>query len=239
MKYIEDFPQFDDVVGFFSTQKGASEGYPYSREDVFAEVGLKDAAFVWPKQIHEDHIAVVSRRPEGPIRIPDTDGLITDLKNVLLTTVHADCLPVYFFDPEKGVIGLVHARWRGSAASIASKAAEKMTAVFGCEKSDIHVYIGPGISKCCFEIGKEVYDIFSKKSFFTEELADKKVNDSGETKYYIDLKGVNRRQLENIGIKPENIQQSSHCTCCEPRLFCSYRREGGTDKRMGAGLCMI
>ena len=44
MKYIEVFPQFDDVVGFFSTQKGASEGYPYSREDVFAEVGLKDAA---------------------------------------------------------------------------------------------------------------------------------------------------------------------------------------------------
>ena len=68
------------------------------------------------RQIHEDHIAVVSRRPEGPIRIPDTDGLITDLKNVLLTTVHADCLPVYFFDPEKGVIGLVHAGWRGSAA---------------------------------------------------------------------------------------------------------------------------
>ena len=63
MKYIEVFPQFDDVVGFFSTQRGASEGYPYSREDVFAEVGLKDAAVVWPKQIHEDHIAVVSRRP--------------------------------------------------------------------------------------------------------------------------------------------------------------------------------
>lgn len=238
-KYIEVFPQFEKAVGFFATKAGASKGYPYNRKDVFDEVGLKGIITVWPKQIHEDHIAVIDSRPQESIRIPDTDGLITNLKNVLLTTVHADCLPVYFFDPVKEVIGLVHAGWRGTAAAIAYKATEKMTETFGCEKSDIHAYIGPGISRCCFETGKEVYDKFRETGFFTERMADKRINGNGEQKYYIDLKSINRRQLESAGIKPENIQQSSHCTCCEPELFCSYRREGGTDMRMGAGLCMI
>ena len=34
-KYIEVFSQFEEVTGFFSTKKGATEGYPYDREDVF------------------------------------------------------------------------------------------------------------------------------------------------------------------------------------------------------------
>ena len=71
-----------------------------------------------------------------------------------------------------------------------------------------------------------------------EEAADEKVNEAGELKYYIDLKDINRRQLEAAGLKRENIAISEHCTCCEPELFCSYRREGGTYRRMGAGICM-
>ena len=34
-KYIEVFSQFEEVTGFFSTKEGATEGYPYDREDVF------------------------------------------------------------------------------------------------------------------------------------------------------------------------------------------------------------
>ena len=45
-------------------------------------------------------------------------------------------------------------------------------------------------------------------------------------------------QLELMGIPTEQIRVSEHCTCCEPELFCSYRREGGTYMRMGGGLCM-
>ena len=41
------------------------------------------------------------------------------------------------------------------------------------------------------------------------------------------------------GVPEENIEVSEHCTCCEPEMFASYRREGGTYMRMGAGLCLI
>lgn len=118
-----------------------------------------------------------------------------------------------------------------------------MSKRFGCDKEDIYAYIGPGISRCCFETGPEVYEEFKTRWDFAKEFADRKRavggHDEKEEKYYIDLKGINRRQLEEAGLRPENIEASSHCTCCEPELFCSYRRENGTYKRMGAGLCMI
>ena len=140
---------------------------------------------------------------------------------------------------KRGVIGLAHAGWRGTAVSIAAKTVERMTESFGCERGDIYIYIGPGISRCCFETGRAVYDEFAGKWDFTGDITDEKVNEEGETKYYIDLKEMNRRQLVAAGISPEKIEVSGHCTCCEPELFCSYRREGGTYRRMGAGLCML
>ena len=233
-KYIEVFPQFEEVTGFFSTKEGASDGYPYNRDDVFEENWLEEAMPVWPKQIHEDRIEIIEQRPYKPLELEGTDGMITNLRGVMLTTVHADCLPVYFFDQFKNVIGLVHAGWRGTNMGIGAKCTELMMKEYRSDPEDIMVFIGPGISKCCFEVGAEVYEEFKSNWDFIDEFAEKKGD-----KYYLDLKGINRRQLEDMGIPAANIETSTHCTCCEPEMFCSYRREGGTYKRMGAGLCLI
>lgn len=243
-KYIEVFSDFEEVTGFFATKYGASEGYPYNREDVLEENWLEEAVPVWPKQIHEDHIEVIEQRPYRPLELADTDGMITNLRGVLLTTVHADCLPVFMFDYMKNAIGLVHAGWRGTAKGIAAKAIYMMNREFGTLPEDVQVFIGPGISQCCFETGDNVYeafkngkysfDIFEEPWDFIDDFAEKKAD-----KYMIDLKGINKRQLMDIGVPEENIKVNSHCTCCEPELFCSYRREGGTYMRMGAGLCLI
>ena len=82
------------------------------------------------------------------IIIPDTDGTITNLKNVLLTTVHADCLAVFCYDPVKEAIGLCHAGWRGTCAGIAMEMVEKMEDEYGCDPENLQAYIGPGISQC-------------------------------------------------------------------------------------------
>lgn len=193
--------------------------------------------------------------------IPYTDAVVTNVKNVLLTTVHADCLAVYFYDEKNQAIGLAHAGWRGTAAGISIKTLEKMKEVYGSKAEDMQVYIGPGISRCCFETGPEVYREFKESWDFIDEFAEERyvlkysqdvkpqigLSDSkmnlpereSVLKYYLDNKGLNKRQLEISGVKPENIKVSRHCTCCETDLFCSYRREGGTYMRMGAGLCLI
>lgn len=232
--YLEVFKEQPQVKGFFSTKYGAVKGSPYYQEEVFKQQGMDGMQLVWPQQVHQDRIAVIEEKGSEPITLPGTDGLLTNIPGVLLTTVHADCLPVWFYDGEKRAIGLVHAGWRGTAAGIAAKAVALMKQHYGSRPEQIKCCIGPGISKCCFEVGPEVYEAFKKAWAFEEQFAEV----LGE-KYKLDLKGINRRQLEEAGVKADHIEISGHCTCCEPELFCSYRREGGTYQRMGAGICLL
>ena len=45
-------------------------------------------------------------------------------------------------------------------------------------------------------------------------------------KWTVDLKGLNRRQLELAGLRPEHIDVSPLCTACHPELFWSHRKMG-------------
>ncbi|MBQ0078678.1 MAG: peptidoglycan editing factor PgeF [Eubacterium sp.] len=231
--YLEVFPQYEEIKGFFTYKGAAVDGSPYDNPALVKELGLEGAMLVWPKQVHKNDIAVIREKTGASIRIPDTDGVVTDQKNVLLTTVHADCLPVFFYDLEHEAIGVVHAGWRGTNLGIAPKCVKVMGEEYGTRPEDVQVFIGPGICADCFEVGPEVRDEFAVSWPFIDEYAVPK----GE-KYYIDLKGVNKRELTDIGVLPEHIEVTEHCTYHEPELFVSYRREGGTKMRLGAGLCI-
>lgn len=198
--------------------------------------------------------AAVAENPDvqgtANIRFPRTDGVITDQKDVLLTTVHADCLAVWFYDKKHQAIGLVHAGWKGTLAGIAPKCVNLMKETYGSDPAEMLAYIGPGITECCFETGKEVVEAFCSVWDFAENYVEpeKKIPrwkelagipaDADPDKFYIDLKGINTEELLLAGLKAENISVSGHCTCCEPETFASYRREGGTYMRMGAGICL-
>ncbi len=254
--YLPVFEEYPEVTGFFSLKDGAVEGSPYNNPEMFRQLGLEDVVRVWPTQIHKTQVAVIrqedvdaakansdpgNQNPDDcspAIIIPDTDGTITNLKNVLLTTVHADCLAVFCYDPVREAIGLCHAGWRGTCAGIAMEMVEKMEEEYGCDPEDLQAYIGPGISQCCFEVGMEVAEAFAENWTFAEDYIIRTPGDVAKGKCHIDIKGINQEQLELMGIPTEQIRVSEHCTCCEPELFCSYRREGGTYMRMGGGLCM-
>ena len=51
-------------------------------------------------------------------------------------------------------------------------------------------------------------------------------------KIYVNLKEINKRQLEEIGVK--YIDVCPYCTSCNNDLFYSYRKEGGTTNRHSA-----
>lgn len=231
-QHLEVFPEWENVRAFFTYKEAAVNGSPYDNPGFLRELGLADCQIVWPQQVHKDTIAVISQRGEEPLRILETDGMVTDQPGVLLTTVHADCLPVYFYDPVRRVVGLVHAGWRGTDLGIAPKAVRVMRE-FGTEPQNVQVFIGPGICGDCFEVGPEVYEQFAEHWDFIGACAVRR----GE-KFYMDLKEINKRQLLEAGVPREQIQITEHCTYHEPKLFCSYRREGGTYWRMGAGICM-
>ena len=155
------------------------------------------------------------------------DGLITNKKNIVLSTTSADCISLLFFDPVKKVIANTHSGWKGTLQRISIKTIEKMVKEFSCKKEDIIVCICPSIRKCHFEVEKNVKDMFLREF---QELEEENLKEIIEEKvigkkWNIDTVLINKIILKNIGIKEENIIDSKICTMCNPEILHSYRAE--------------
>ena len=64
-------------------------------------------------QTHTNNVEVVTEENIND-EFKDTDGLITNLKNVALITNLADCQGILLYDKEKQVIGNIHSGWKGT-----------------------------------------------------------------------------------------------------------------------------
>lgn len=211
------------IRGFFTDKEGTSAS-PYMNMEVRESLGLMDYPWIRSHQVHSDEIRYINSAFED-MELEGYDALVTDQAGIVLTTVHADCIPVQLYDPDRGVIAAVHAGWKGTALGIAAKAAGYMRDEFDCQ--NIHAYIGPGISLCCFEVGDEVAERFMDYEGVCVKYGEK---------YHVDLKKVNEMQLKAAGV--ENITVSDRCTYCDDS-FVSYRRDGGTDQRMASIIVML
>ncbi len=155
----------------------------------------------------------------------ETDGIVTNKKNLILSTTNADCILLLFFDPIKKVIANVHSGWRGTLQRISTKAIEKMEEEYNCNPKNIICCICPSIRKCHFEVEKEVKDMFEnefksiieKNNIITETVSNKK--------WTIDTVLINQLILEEKGLKKENIIDSKICSVCNSNLVHSYRIE--------------
>ena len=155
----------------------------------------------------------------------NTDGLITNQKNLILSTTNADCILLLFFDPIKKVIANTHSGWKGTLQRIAIKTVEKMKEEFGCDLQDIICCICPSIRKCHFEVEKEVKNMFEHEFKDLEEL-DKIIEEKvPNKKWNIDTILINKKILEKQGLKKENIIDCGICSVCNSNLIHSYRVE--------------
>ena len=149
----------------------------------------------------------------------ETDGLITDKKNLALVIKFADCTPVLLFDPVKKVQACVHSGWRGTAKRISEKAIEKMVNDFSCKKENILAYIGPSIDQDNYEVGQDVYDAF--KDFKNRD----KFFIGYKEKYKLDMVAANLDILLEAGIKKENIEISNISTYNDLKLNSARRQK--------------
>ncbi len=184
---------------------------------------------VFSRQTHKTNIMVASEADCGKGIIKardydDIDAVITNQPGVPLCTHYADCVPIFFLDPVKKVVGMAHAGWRGTAAEIGLKTVRKMEEVYGCRTEDILAGIAPCISKCCFEVDDPVIDQMKLIEGIDLSAA---LTVKGGGKYMLDLKEVNKMILLKAGLKNENISVSDICTCCQSDAFHSHRATGG------------
>ena len=190
----------DEITAFFTTRT-------YNNIPFADKVDIKK-----PEQTHGDNVEFADERET----YPHTDGLITDNTNTALCLKFADCTPLMFYNPITKAGAVSHAGWRGTAAKIGVKTVLKM----GGNPEDIIAVIGPAIGLCCYEVSDDV----KSKLLMTVKDTDKL-----SVKNHVDLKAINARQLQEIGVK--NIDVCPYCTSCDNDLFFSYRKENGTPER--------
>ncbi|MEG1412851.1 MAG: peptidoglycan editing factor PgeF [Acidaminococcaceae bacterium] len=160
-----------------------------------------------------------------------TDALITNLKTVPLMLFFADCVPVMLADPVTGVIGLAHAGWRGSVGEIAKKTVQKMVQEYRVKPENLVAAIGPSIGACCYEVDTTVYTKAPKyQSCFQATTAGH---------WQLDLWQMNKLQLLEAGLKPQNVLCADLCTAENKEIFFSYRAENGKTGRLAAIICQV
>ncbi|WP_101697979.1 peptidoglycan editing factor PgeF [Clostridium minihomine] len=196
-------------------------------------VGYSFDGLVSSAQDHHTVLRRVTNAEKGigftrPRDMPSVDGLYTNVPGITLVTSYADCVPLYFFDPVKRVIGLAHAGWRGTVQRIGEIMTNTLQKEFGCNPQDLLAAVGPSIGPCCYEVDDVVRDqVMQHEDLIPLEL----MKELGGGKYLLDLWECNRRILVLSGIPDQNITVGEVCTKCHPELFFSHRLMG--DKRGG------
>lgn len=217
----------------------------------------KIAASLWPlvtlRQVHSDVIHCIDSLPDltGEDQLVG-DGLITRTPGLLLAIQTADCIPVIVVDTRQHAVGVFHAGWRGTVKRIVEKGVGEMVRCLGSRPRDIKAAIGPGISRCCYEVGEEVRTKFESQFAYAASLfREIKESDPVREKYpllfltarapghselpkkiFLDLVEANRQQLIAAGVPKRNIESADLCTNCHPELLFSYRAEKGKTGRM-------
>ena len=182
------------------------------------------------------HSSIVNKIDEHNIgqRI-DGDALITNVKEVPLLILTADCVPVVIIDPKNRAIGVAHAGWRGTYDQISKNTIEEMVKNYNTNPQDLICVIGPSIGPCCYEVSKELVEKFNTN------LANHagKFDIIKEDKYYLDLWKINELTLKDCKVKEENIINLNICTNCNHDKFYSYRKHNKTSKRIGTMIQII
>ena len=163
-------------------------------------------------QIHSDTVVSAAGRSGC---LGDGDALLENTPGLLVAVKTADCIPLLMVDPVHRAVAAVHAGWRGTAKRIAARAVAQMEKEFATRPDDLHVAIGPGIGKCCYQVGPEVAAEFA--------AYDPALRDSTQP-VFLDLGEINRQQLADAGVDETRIYCAAICTMCD-QDFHSYRRD--------------
>ena len=242
IQYIEvNFPETAcSIQGFTTRHEGVSRP-PYNSlnlglntQDQQANVegnrsllarafGVNQEALVTPRQVHGSDILVINEPNEDFSHFLSVEGdaVITDQPHVMIGVCVADCAPILLCDPDKKVIAVVHAGWKGTAAKLVAKTVAGMTSEFGSNPARLHAAIGPCIQKCCYEVDEPVKKAFQQGGISWESCAELK----SPGKWQLDLAAANRELLQLAGVPADAIQISDQCVCCHSEQFFSYRRD--------------
>ncbi len=217
------------------TRGDAPEAVAENKRRIAAAIGVQVEDMTFTQQTHTAHVEVVEEADRGG-RFLETDGMVTNVPGICLVTFYADCVPLFFVDPVKHVIGLSHSGWRGTVGKIGKVTVEKMTEAYGTDPRDVLAAIGPSICQDCYEVSGDVIE--EMKTSFDERIWEELFYQKANGKYQLNLWKANEAVFLEAGIKKEHIAVTNVCTHCNPELLFSHRATGGNRGNLSAFLAL-
>ena len=146
----------------------------------------------------------------------NADALITNIKNIAISVLTADCVPILIYEKINNIVACIHAGWKGSVNGIIENTFNQ---IISMNKDNIfYVSIGPCIGFKNYEVGKEFYD---------ELISENKINKKFfilniKNKFYFDLRKYVNFKISKFDIRYiENIDLDTYE---EKENFFSFRR---------------
>ena len=209
-------PPYDSLnLGILTDDSG--DRVAQNRGRLASHVGLDPARVAMGWQVHGTAVADWDGPPppgrdgfgSPGAQLAEVDGHVTSELDLGLLVLVADCLPVALAGD--GRVAMLHCGWRPLAGGIVERALERFD-------EPPAAAIGPGIGRCCYEVGPEVLDAFSD----LDGVAHGRM---------LDLRAVAERKLLAGGVT--EVQHVDLCTYCREDLFFSHRRDDGLTGRQG------
>lgn len=218
---------------FFSRKNGISKGYYKSlncglgskddREKVLKNleivsknISCKKESLITLNQKHSSQVIHFKNDQSIKNKIPG-DAIVTEVKNVGIGILAADCAPILFYDPKQEIIGCAHAGWKGALNGIIKNTIEKFKEL-NSNTNDLIAVVGPCLGKKSYEVKNDFIKNFIKHNKNNECFFKKNSNE----KFFFDLRGFINKEISNLNIK--NIENIDMDTFSEKEFFYSYRR---------------
>ena len=181
-------------------------------------LNIDNSRFTYVHQHHSDILMEVTTNDIGKGRDSFEDGLYCDAlytkeKGIPLCIFHADCVPIFFIDETRNIVGIIHAGFKGTMKHIAYKAIKQLIEKENLNKEDLKFYIGP------FRI---------PNSFMVDEDTKATINEAGFEETIKDGRFdnglANKLDLYKLGIKDEQIKCANMDTFSDDRFYSAYQK---------------
>ena len=219
--------------GFFNKEGGKSEGIYKSLncgigssdtkknvrnnlKIVCKKINCSPKKLILLNQIHSNKFYFIDKNFKFNKKKLKGDALITNVKNIAIAVLTADCVPILIYDKNLKIISVIHAGWKGAYIGIIRKVI-KFLIKNGSNAKDLIAVIGPSISQKNYEIQKDFKDKFLKK-----DKQNKIFFKLIKNKTYFSLNKCIYSELKKLGIN--NLEIINKDTFDSKNNFFSARR---------------
>ncbi len=182
---------------------------------VSKKMGTKFKNLILMNQTHSNKVIIIDKKNKN-LKKFNSDALVTNLSEISIGVLTADCVPIILFDEINNTIGCIHAGWKGAISGIVENTLNAFKKIN--KKNLITACVGPCIGKESYQVRTDFYEKFINESKFNVKFFTR----ISENSFLFDIRKyiINKLNLYNV-TKIDNINCD---TFQDINNFYSYRR---------------